>query len=464
MILVLFSLLIPLVAGADPVSPDAFPGIVMDVPLQDGYATGEALVLKGEIGDAAKTDGQILFKFTPQSGGEDVRVFLTLLGTRFEGYQIFQHDQVDTYDLELFLGEAEDSRLTFVGSFSGLRITRGSDLILLPADFFPGVVLESEFSALYRTGEEVAFVGSIVDADKADGQILFNFVAGDGRQTPVYIGLQGIRFDGRHVFLHDESGSYELEIYLGGAGAEQLGFVGRFPVSIEPGSEGIFIPTRYFTGLIMDRPFPAELIVGRPVEFAGQIEDRRRGIRIELELPTGEVRQIAVGAEDGRFRLPLRLRADEIGELKFRVLVEMEDGLYHESGVFPIEGVEAPPTPQLEIGVLGLNLLVGGEGKVPLANVGDAELKELRYETEGPFRVVGGASSLDSGERGEVRIEYDGHGGDRGLLRLLTDDPLRPVRRVALYGLEEMGGAGDLVHARADARGYRVCPTYVTLI
>ena len=454
MILVLLSLLMPLVAGADSVSPDAFPGIVMDVPLQDGYASGEALVLKGQVGDAAKAGGQILFKFTPQSGGADVRVFLTLQGTRFEGYQIFQHEQTGAYDLEVFVGGAGDTRLAFVGSFTGLRVTGGSGPILLPMDFFPGVVLEDEFSASQRTGEEVAFVGRIDDAAKADGQILFNFIDSDGRQTPVYITLDGTRFDGRHIFLHDESGVYELEVYLGGAGVEQLGFVGRFPVSIDQGSGGISIPTKYFTGLIMDRSFPTELIAGRPVEFAGKIEDAVRGIRIELDFPTGEVRQISVGVEDGRFRLPLRLRADEIGALEFRVLVEMEDGLYHESGVFPIEGVEPPPEPRLEVGVLGLNLLVGGAGKIPLANVGDAELKELRYEIEGPFRLAGGPSSLDSGERGEVLIEYDGQGGDRGLLRLLTDDPLQPVRRVALYGLEEVGGAEDLVHARADARGY----------
>jgi len=452
---VVLLLLMLLVAGADTVPADAFPGIDLDVPLQDQHATGEALVLKGRIRDSAKEDGQILFKFAPQSGGGDVRAFISLQGTRFEGYHIFQHDQAGTYDLEVFLGGAGDTRLDFVGRFDGLRVTQGSGPILLPGDFFAGVVLDAAFPTEYRTGEEVALVGRISDPVQAGGQILFDFVPrSGGEDIPVFIDLEDTRFDGRHVFRHGESGIYDLEVFLGGSGEAQLDFIGRFPVAISQGTGTISIPSRFFPGLVMDRPLPTELPVGLPFAFSGQVEEGIRAFRIELASQEGgEARTIAVGVEDGRFGLPLRLRTDELGDLEFRIVVELEDGRFRESGVFLIKGVEPPPAPRLETGVLALSLLAGGSGRVPLFNRGEAGLERLRYEVEGPFQVAAGPQSLAPGARGEALVQYDGPGGEDGLLRVLSDDPLRPVRRIVLRGVERLQGSGHLPHLLADGQG-----------
>ena len=443
----------PLAAGGSPIPADAFPGVELDEPLEDQYATGQALSLKGRATDSSKAGGQILFRFVPQDEGEDVRVFIGLEGTRFSGYQIFGHEAAGTYDLEVYLGGTEEGQLGFVGRFPGLEIVQGSGSILLPGDFFTGVMLDQVFPAEYLSGEEVVLAGQVVESSKVGGQILFNFVPRSGdAPTPVYIPLQGTRFDGRHLFRHDETGTYDLEVYLGGADDEQLAFIGRFAIAVAAGDAEIAIPVEYFQGLVLDQPLPAELPVGRPYELTGVLKEGYRGFRIELVGTAGE-RVIPVGSEDGRFRLPLQLREEEMGELEFRIVVESETGEYSLGGAFPIRGVVPPPAGSLEVGALGVSMLPGGSETLGVINRGDAPLAELRFEVEGPFRLGSVPQNLAPGEAGEVGIEYTGDGEEQGMLRIYSDDPLRPVRQVALQGMGSLDEARQMAHWQADAQG-----------
>ena len=51
-------------------------------------------------------------------------------------------------------------------------------------------------------------------------------------------------------------------------------------------------------------------------------------------------------------------------------------------------GLELPPAPRLEVGVLALSLLPEGRGRVPLFNSGEVDLESLRYQVEGPDNVI----------------------------------------------------------------------------
>jgi hypothetical protein len=442
---------LPLVAGSVP--EEVFPGIALDSPLQDRYGSGEAVVLKGVVADASKAGGQILFRFAHQVSGEEVRIFFNLEGNRFEGYQIFQHSEAGTYDLEVFLGGTGESQLAFIGKFSGLEISSEEGVILLPQDFFSGVVFDENWPTAYRTGDEVTLSGESGDPEMANGQILFNFIPrSGGEEISVYANLEGMRFARRHLFLHEESGMYDLEVFMGGAGAISLGFVGRFQVEIEPGSGVIQIPRAFFPGLTMDSSLPAELPIGRSHIFAGTVDEGIHGISIELESIAG-VRQISVGVENSRFFLPLRLREEERGPLELRIFVEMEDGKYRQSGSFEIKGVDPLPSARLTVGVLGVSLLAGEARGIPLANEGEISLDDLEYDIEGPFVVVEAPSALGAGEIGEVLVRYDG-GEGQGWLRLWEADGPTLPQKVALSGIERGDFESSFAHRRADGDGH----------
>ena len=446
-------LFLPLPLMADSIPEETFPGIALDSPLQDRYGSGEAVVLKGVVSDASKAGGQILFRFAHQVSGEEMRVFFNLEGNRFEGYQIFRHSEAGTYDLEVFLGGVGESQLAFVGRYAGLKINREEGVILLPADYFAGVVFDEEWPTAYRTGEEVTLSGEVGDQEIEDGQILFNFLPRSGEgEISVYIDLEGVRFSRRHLFLHEESGTYDLEVFMGRPGAPSLGFVGRYQVEIEPGSGVIQIPRGFFPGLTMDSSLPAELPIGRSHVFAGTVDAGIHGISLELESTAG-VRQIPVGVENSRFSLPLRLREEERGALGLRIFVEMEDGKYKQSGSFEIKGVDPLPAARLTVGVLGVSLLVGEARGIPLANEGEMPLDGLEYDIEGPFAVVASPSSLGAGETGEVLVRYDGREG-QGWLRLWETGGQTLPRQVALNGIERGDFESIYAHRRANGDGH----------
>ena len=113
----------------------------------------------------------------------------------------------------------------------------------------------------------------------------------------------------------------------------------------------------------------------RPVVLAGEVRPFVRRIRLVLEpLDGGGRRRIRPGVEEGRFHSSVRLRADEIGPLRLTAVIELQDGNSWTAGEFVIEGVDTP-VPDLEVGVLAVALLAGGQGRVPLFNRGGAAVE-----------------------------------------------------------------------------------------
>ena len=191
----------------------------------------------------------------------------------------------------------------------------------------------------------------------------------------------------------------------------------------------------------------------RPLILAGGVGPSVRSFWLVLEpLGSGGRRLIFPGVEDGRFRFSVLLRAYETGPVRLSVMLQLRDYTVWRAGEIVIEGIAAP-LPDLEVGVLAMSLLAGGQGRVPLFNRGDAAVELGSPEVEGPFEVVESPSVLGPGEAGEIVLRYDGPGGDEGLLTLVSDDPLRPRVSIALSGLGAREAASDLVHLRADAAG-----------
>ena len=171
----LLTLVMPLIVQVEaaPIPADVFPSIEFDTALQDTYSTGEPLLLQGQVSDLSKANGRILFKFTPRSGGDEIRHYIDLEGTRFSVYQIFLHDQSGVYDLDIYLGEPGEG-LPWVGGYDGMEILQGSGEILLPTDFFPGIVLDQELPTQIVTGEHLLLQGQVSDLSKANGRNPFS--------------------------------------------------------------------------------------------------------------------------------------------------------------------------------------------------------------------------------------------------------------------------------------------------
>jgi len=446
-------LLHPATVGSEEIPVDVFPGVSLSEPLEDRYRTGDAVPFAGRVEDAAMADGQILFNFEPDDGGDAVAVFIDLDGTDFRGYQVFGHDQPGSYALQVFLGGADATSLSFVGQYDGVQIAQGSGLIRLPGDFFRGLELAESMPTTLATGTAVSVAGQVAAAF-SDGHLLFRFTpAGGGEAVRLDLPLRGDMFSVPLLFFHDQHGAYELEVFVGRAGASSLDFAGRFPVVVEPGDGTVQIPRRYFAGLILDQPLPGTVPVEVPVAFSGIVEDHVRTFRIELESAAG-LRLVRVGIDAGRFDLPLRLLPGEAGPVMLSVVVEQTDGQFSGGRTFPFLGVPAADLPRLELGALALTMLPDGEASVPVANVGGAALHFLDWQVDGPFALIGVPEALEPGGRGQVSLSYAGAGGDHGTLTLVSDDPFAPRQTVGLRGLGS-GVVTTLRHVVVGAAGNR---------
>ncbi|MFT5087005.1 MAG: hypothetical protein ACI906_003912 [Candidatus Latescibacterota bacterium] len=445
-------LFVPAFALAVPIPETAFPGVRFSPSLQDEYTTGTAVLLSGNIEDESKADGQVLLRFTAESG-EVIRVFANLTGTDFRRYYIFPHEAAGSYEVEFFSGGAADESLAFVGSFSTLRIVAGSGPTLLPTDYFSGLLLAAPFSSSIRSGEGISLMGRVLDESKANGQILFNFIADEGgEEISVYVDLEGVDFNRGYLFQPGSEGSYELKVYLGGPEDSSLQYLDGFSIQIAAGSGLVSIPANYFRGITLDEPLEIDWPAGRDRWVEGSVGRGIAAVRVELEGEAVAVER-EIGVVDGRFRLRLYLDEAARGEVVLRLLQQGEDGRWTNGGEAPLQAVLAPPTGQLQVGALSLSPRVGETETLALTNVGTARLRKIRYEVEGPFSIVGDIGELEPGAQALLHLGYAGSGGESGLLHIYSDDPRRPEQQVALNGLSSADSALPFLTQRAGADG-----------
>ncbi len=323
----------------------------------------------------------------------------------------------------------------------------------VPTAAFPGVVFDAPLQDELVSGTAVLFSGYVEDAAVADGQILLRFTPENGEPTRVFIPLQDVDFRRYHIFTHAQVGVYELDIFLGGAGDESLIHVGSFsPLNVVEGSGPIELPVDFFPGVVLDQLLSAELPLERDIWIEGRTATDAVAVHLEVE---GEevFQQLQAGVVEGRFRLLLRLGREQRGALVLRLYREGPDGAWTLSGELPVLAVEASPAPHLQLGALALNLRPAEVVSLPIFNAGQAGLNALDIQVIGPFSIIDSPTALPAAGRADIRVRYDGSGGDSGLLRLFSDDPQRSVQEVALSGQEQTEMDLPFLRREADAQG-----------
>ena len=441
-------LLNPLRVGAEEVPRDHFGGIRLDEPIPASFETGRTLSLSGSVEDEGI--GFVRFAFRRADGAEQL-FWGWVVEDRFEREVVFPHSLAGRFDLVVEADRGEES-LSPLGRFDGLRIDRGQGAIALPRRYFPLVNLDQPLPTRLTTGEALHVAGTL-RGTSAPAHLLF--LVGSDEET--YWSFQFLVEEGRFertIMLPRaaEDASF-LVLYLLPPDEDPVALDVYSHLDITGGAEPVEIPRLFFSGIELDQPQPVRWPVRRPVVLAGEVRPFVRSFWLVLEpLGSGGRRLIFPGVEEGRFHFSVLLRAYEAGPVRLSVMLQLQDYTVWRAGEMVIEGVDAP-RPDLEVGVLALSLLAGGQGRVPLFNRGDAAVELEALEVEGPFEVEDHPSALAPGEAGEIVLRYDGPGGDEGLLTLVSDDPLRPRVSVALSGLTARETAADLVHLRADASG-----------
>jgi hypothetical protein len=160
-------------------------------------------------------------------------------------------------------------------------------------------------------------MGRVLDESKANGQILFNFIADEGgEEISVYVDLEGVDFNRGYLFQPGSEGSYELKVYLGGPEDSSLQYLDGFSIEIAAGSGLVSIPANYFRGITLDEPLEIDWPAGRDRWVEGSVGRGIAAVRVELEGEAVAVER-EIGVVDGRFRLRLYLDEAARGEVVF---------------------------------------------------------------------------------------------------------------------------------------------------
>jgi hypothetical protein len=335
---------------------------------------------------------------------------------------------------------------------------RGQADDVVPVDHFPGLRFDAPVPAVVATGEAVRLSGDV--AEPWD-ELVFSFrpltddpLADNGAaDTDIYVSHLPGRIERDHVFTSDQAGTYQLLLFAGPAGGS-LDFVGLFePFVVEAAPGPIWLPEAFFDGVRLDEPLRTEAPAGIAMLFAGAVLDGRiRSLRLDLSRDGADLGRLPVPLENGRFAAPLRLPEVDPGPLRVDLVVGLTDGTFWGRGGFDFTITDGA-VPQAAPAVLSVALLPGGDADVVLQNRGGADLEVLDAEADPPFDVVDLPAAIPPGGRGTIAVRYRGAGGDEGELRLHTNDPQRPWRRVALLGVADGETGPTLSWARADAGG-----------
>ena len=433
-------------SGVIEIPPDFFPNLTLDKTLPNQFDTGTSLRVSGTLSDSDLT--QILFRFTPTAGSEPIRFFFDVVEGRFDQFILFNHNQANEYELEIFAGQQGQS-LSHLGDFLPVQVLQGQGEILLPTTYFQGLTLDAPLSNQLRTGTSLDIGGTLTDTSVT--QVSFDFYpTDDGDAIYFYFDVIDGRFDGHLLFDHQQVGEYELRLYdLPPEGWRLLGDPPT--VQILEGQGEIYLPIDFFPGIILDAPLATEHPIGHLLVLEGKVANHILNFDFKLE-NKDHYRYLEASMEEGRFRLPLRFHADELGPLQVTAYAELVDGERIALGSFLFTAVDSP-APELQVGILALSLLPGESVMVPLLNRGEEDLELSPPLIEGPYEVISFPTAIEPGGRGALEIAYRGNGDERGELKILSNDPLQPELKVALSGLRPADQGVDLAHFRPESDG-----------
>ena len=399
----------------------------------------------------------VTFSFSPIEDGDRIRFSFDVVDGRFGRDLFFSHDQVGSYDLSVFTKQ-EGVGSRHQGEVSDIQIIQGEGVSLLPARYFNGLTLDAPLALEFSTGSAVRISGTVADPE-VNAVIFFFSPIEDGDRINFYFDVVEGRFK-RDIFIgHDHSGTYNLEFWVVLRDKRRISrrrkdVVG--PVTINKGAGVFTLPRNFFHHLVLDHPLSSEIAVNALFLLQGNLDATVRDIIIVLESETAR-RVIKGSIEGGRFSLPLRLRAAEVGAINLRVTGNYRGDFAHEFGEINIRGVDHD-LPVFELGVISLSLLPEENGIIPVNNRGVVPLELYSPVVEGPFEVLGYPTFVSPGDRGEIEIAYHGSGNESGVATVVSNDPLRPSAKVALSGLRPVDRTINLQHIRSGSDGMLSIP------
>ena len=211
--------------------------------------------------------------------------------------------------------------------------------LALPTDFFQKLTLNAPLTAVYTTGENVTFSGSVSDATIT--RILLTFEPRDpsGEEIQFSVDVSGGQFSQSIIFAPSQAGEYTLAVYAGQQG-ELLPQVGRFPGAIVTAGEGqVSLPTDFFTGVTLSSPLPGQYQAGQGASLVGQVTDT--GIEVLLLVFTpkagGDDIRIQTNVSNGAFRKGFVFTPEQAGTYDLAMFGGASGGsLPHLGGFSPV--------------------------------------------------------------------------------------------------------------------------------
>ncbi len=221
-------------AAAAPMTADHFTGITLDPPLPLQLATGETLLFQGTTADSVEV---INLEFVPEDGGEAQRFFLLVREGRFLRTVFFQHDEVSTYSLNVYVDKRQPT--PFVGRFFPIRLVQGQDPLFAPTRYFNRVRLDNPLPTSAPANLPFRVSGEVDDGEATLMEFSLFPQGEDGQRSRRAESSQGLpveagRFDGELHFDEVPPGTYWLSLDVGQPGdLTYVGAVVNFEV-LEP--------------------------------------------------------------------------------------------------------------------------------------------------------------------------------------------------------------------------------------
>jgi hypothetical protein len=300
---------------------DYFSGVTLDAPLPAVFDAGEGVRVAGAVLD--EQIAQLVLRFVPVGGvGASLDFSFDVSGGRFGRSIVVPPVQAGGYELKLLRSRAGQSPVV-VDRFSPVTIAPGSGTVLIPVDFFPGLILDAPLPGVLPMGQGVRFSGTVGDASVTQVLLRFRSLGATDEIVDFSFDVTDRRFARTIVLDPAESGDFELLLFKGRKG-ESLPFVERFaPVRVE-GGDSVTIPVDFFSGMILDTPLPSILTAGQALRVSGTVPNPAVSqILLSLRPLNGKdpAVEIYMDVTAGRFGRSLLLESTQLGEYSLNVFM-----------------------------------------------------------------------------------------------------------------------------------------------
>ena len=172
----------------------------------------------------------------------------------------------------------------------------------IPADFFPGIILDEPLPTTFETGQTLSLSGTTEDPRIV--LIQFTFTREDSVQLVYRDYIVSDRFVREVVFPHSAEGKFNLVVEANNS------ILGRFEgLQVDRGQGPVMLPRRYFPLLNLDQPLPTSIAIGEALHLAGNLEGFPSPAIIVFSFlsETGSHWDFWFLAEEGRFERTILL-------------------------------------------------------------------------------------------------------------------------------------------------------------